>query len=375
MVQLHDYSERGLVNALFESIGTNDNAHKLWAELIQQSVLWNSHLHGSTAMAPNLADTIEHLAIYVEPSLSSFGNPDVVVLVDYKTVAGQSRRGDVFFIEAKLETFESSSQTPDRDKNCSSVLHELFLKARFYQLARWPKATPSLRKHPLLTPGVRVYNQDKDPRKIGTDRQVLELAQAIATREAWFVSLTTDLTPQKGKPWPKELCSVTGMLKDIHDTNQHAHQQEHPTFTYADPLSVDWWVNKNLLLGWDKVWRWANKNSLERVKNAMRENRSKFKCRSIKPPPELLTFFDKVCGYDIPSKASRTRWPAKSRIDGALDTFEVTRGFENEKDKYWVVMHFSKQGRGLLTQNDVTKGGTVDRNTLYDRATKAGWAQ
>jgi hypothetical protein len=392
MLEIHDYSERGLVNALFESIGSAKEPGKVWSDLIGRNRSWYSALRESTESTVRglrFGSTVKRLAIYVEPSLSGFGNPDAVVLVDYEVGPNESHPGDAFFIEAKLETFASSSPysgVDDEDddeeamrSNCSSLLHELFLKARFHELARLPKPDEAIRGHSLLTPGVFIYQKDKEPRKIGKNPQVLELAQAIATRSAYFVSLTTDETPPVNSPWPPELRDDAQLLKSIHELNEDVPQQV-PKVPYGNPLGG--WIEMSLQIGWDQVWLWAKDKGLDRMTQAMRENRAKFKCRPIERPDkidEIVDFFDDTCGCNIrksevedPLK-TRPKWIATSRREGTIGTFDVVNGPD---DQLWIVMHFSKLGPGLLTMEDVkelTEEGSADRNKLYARATQAGW--
>ena len=44
MFTLHDYSERGLVNALFDFVISAEHPDALWADLIKRSLLWYSAL-------------------------------------------------------------------------------------------------------------------------------------------------------------------------------------------------------------------------------------------------------------------------------------------------------------------------------------------
>ena len=373
MFTLHDYSERGLVNALFDFVISAEHPDALWADLIKRSLLWYSALMEPTARSTDSRLPIQTLSVYVEPSLSMFGTPDAVVLVDYKTGPNESHPGDVFFIEAKLETFASSSKGTDFKSNCSSVLHELFLKARFHELAQRPSATESVRTHSLLTPGVLIYQNDTKSRKIGKDPQVVELAQAIAKRSAYFVSLTTDETPPVGALWPMELQEVPRMLQEIHSVNEHA-QSVDPHVSYGNPLGG--WIETSLHLGWDQVWLWAEVHGLSRVTRAIEENRMKFKCRPIELPQQIRDFFDIICNCELfestpedPTKVS-PKWIVRSRLEGKVGSFDVVNGPDAQ---LWIVMYFSKQGPGLLTMEHVaqlTKEGSADRDRLYELATR-----
>ena len=105
MFTIHDYSERGLVNALFNALGQHQSPELLWTDLMSRARLWYSALKENQVRGPDFRKKVKTLSVYIEPSLSRFGNPDVVVLVDYHLQAGDQSVGDVYFIEAKLCPF------------------------------------------------------------------------------------------------------------------------------------------------------------------------------------------------------------------------------------------------------------------------------
>ena len=379
MIRLHGYSERGLVNALFESMQGAPDPDLLWGSLLQSMRMWWTARGLILVQAADKFPPIKDVHIYVEPSLSQFGNPDALVLVDYEDDTSNAKCGDAFFFEAKLETFASSIRNEDLDKNCSSILHELFLKARFCELAGKPAPVsplPAL-QNLLLTEGVKIYQKDNIPRKIGNDAMVVELANAIAERTAYFVSLTTDKTPPASGHslsfWSKEMQANADKMREIHDKNLSAAVVEHPNLVYIDPENGGW-IDHTLMLGWDQVRAWAKKYNLAPIQKAIRENRSKFKLDSVQPPPSHIeALFKSTCG--LVSKAPRTGaspgtpWRLKEK-GKTVATYRVTGGLDGQP---WIYIYFSKGGTGVLTEHELKQLGTVDLKTLQQKAMSVGW--
>ncbi len=371
MVDLHGYSERGLVNALFESIAASDNANDLWAELMDGARYWIDAYYGRPARSPELQRSIKRLQIYVEPSLSRYGNPDAVVLVDYENKSGPPT---AFFIEAKRETFTASVGSQGLEENSSSILHELFLKARFDELSNMPNGH--------LNNGVKIYNKDKNPRTIGSDPMVLELARALKDRLAYFVSLTSDPTPPVGAPWPPALQQIPQKMLKIDTSNAKAH----PGVTYGDPRVG--WIECSLQLGWDEVYKWASTHQLTRILSTLEENRTKFSLQPIassSPPPWVEKFFNSACGLvsDIQqseqSSEKQPVWNLRDPQNKVVATYRVGQGLDGDP---WVSIYFSPKhtglsGTGLLRKAEVdelTLMGSVDLHALHTKATTVGWA-
>jgi hypothetical protein len=76
-LKLHGYSERGVVNAVFETIASHPEGAKILDDLLGRMVLWENRY--SVRRFANPERRLVDFEIFVEPSLSDFGNPDVVV--------------------------------------------------------------------------------------------------------------------------------------------------------------------------------------------------------------------------------------------------------------------------------------------------------
>jgi hypothetical protein len=295
---LHGYAERGLVNAVFEAMGPYKNRDTLWLSLIKKG----RHLpqkkgqKGKAFAGLKIAKKIENCVdIYVEPSLSDFGCPDVIVFV--KT----SDKAEVaFFVEAKNGSFLQSIEEGKKTlhENSSSILHELFLKARFYTLAR--KQPEKLRE------GAKIYKDDdkkkkggkKDGRKIGEDPLVLKLAYRLSQcQEAYFVALTGGLEVDTHE--------IFDALKEIDDENRFL-------ASLGDPATG--WVADTFHLTWDDVWKWSNEHNLDRVKETLNENLPKMDIGLSEDPSkhrEIEQFFQD-CGL---KKSKKERKPKKGFKD------------------------------------------------------------
>jgi hypothetical protein len=271
---IHGYSKRGVVNAVFETIAGHADANRLLEKLLGRTAMWSS---GSRL--PWKEGWVEDFEIYVGPSLSDFGDPDVLLLVKHRDL---DLGWYAFFIEAKMEPFLMSSPPTAGDdkykKNSSSLLHKLFLKYCFS--TNYLVHGNDQNYLTALAEGISVYADETEPgssstqkkfrrRKIGQDPVVLWLVRRLRelAPTTFFVSLTTDPPPSpdetSSRDWPLGK-AVTGMLKKICVLNDCAgvsHQ----------------WVELSYLLSWFDVTEWANENDLKRVKQALRENEEKFK--------------------------------------------------------------------------------------------------
>lgn len=105
--RLHGYSERGVVNAVFETIAHHPKGPELLDDLLRHMVLWENR-HGISRHGRRDARLVE-ADIYIEPSLSDFGNPDVLVLACYRKPNDGGESWEAHFIEAKMEPFLMSS--------------------------------------------------------------------------------------------------------------------------------------------------------------------------------------------------------------------------------------------------------------------------
>ena len=213
---LHGYSERGVVNALFEEMVSRGDL-KLFSKLFRCLISWTE----ARVYEPPVFDKVE---VYIEHSLSDFGSPDVVLVLK-----SEERVVEVFFIEAKRETFAKTTQALDRPshrkirytKNCSSILHELFLKWAYFAWIRGRLKTVGGNND-----RVRVYTGTEKAagRYIGKDPVVLDfhslLGPFLQEHEPIFVTMTTDQIDGNGSPVDQAV--VLRRTEAIFDQNRHS---------------------------------------------------------------------------------------------------------------------------------------------------------
>ena len=106
-MRLHGYSERGVVNAVFEVIACHPNGNEVLGDLLGRLVRWQNRERVHRFVDPNRR--LVDFEIYIEPSLSDYGNPDVLVLATYEPSDRGKLQREAFFIEAKMEPFLVSS--------------------------------------------------------------------------------------------------------------------------------------------------------------------------------------------------------------------------------------------------------------------------
>ncbi len=303
MAKLYGYSERGLVNALFESVMDADRPLDLLKKLMGSAV---AVCPGGEELDLSVAQDFE---IYVEPSLSEFGNPDALVFLYLEPEAHPS---DVIFVEAKLVPFLTSSRLiqsirgealdgrpevlfgsaasaveseevdrflalqpsswPDETygKNGSTILQELFLKAR---LVSFLGMSDGLKR--LQEPGIGVYSADKGTRKIGYKDLVIQVARKIEkTAKSWFFALTPDLLP----PADSEAPWLTGAA--IRTMIDHINNQPLPSRCKPDD-----WKKRTYVWSWQAIWETASdtsEKSLSRLRETMTWNDQSFSYPSLR---------------------------------------------------------------------------------------------
>ncbi|MBM4396622.1 MAG: hypothetical protein FJ087_13160, partial [Deltaproteobacteria bacterium] len=169
-MKLHRYGERGLVTAWLESVRRDDGALVACLERATQV--------REKADIPRWPRAGE-VDVYVEPSLSEFGNPDAVLLFGKRCAV---------FVEAKMCGFLDSGRTEAHDRNSSSLLHELYLKHAFCVHGR--KATAGEPVKGL----VYVGDRHGAARSSGTDAFVVKLVRRLlAVREVRYLAITNDV--------------------------------------------------------------------------------------------------------------------------------------------------------------------------------------
>lgn len=353
MSKLHGYSERGVVNAVFETIAAHPDGTELLDDLLGMLVLWENR--GSVCRFSTSNQRLIDFEIHIEPSLSDFGDPDVLVLADFQNPDDNSLWRETFFVEAKVEPFLVSSPLtkeeldsaerhtkgresdpfqppnprllaefltdcdfggfltrPNNDiknlwralvghalpdpefyrKNASTILHELFLKYRFWETHLAALTDEHLVRH--RTMGIKAYSgQDPDrQRGVGSDPVVLRLVRRLRERRsmARFVSLTTDPPPAPeltgGRSWPLGMAVANRFLKMSEWNDRDL------GWTPGNPRGS--WYELSYLMSWFDVWDWAGHHALGRVRESLTANEEKFTFwpRAGNGIDDLLTFLD-----------------------------------------------------------------------------------
>jgi hypothetical protein len=198
-----------------------------------------------------------------------------------------------------MGTFKQSLATAkDLQKNASSVLHELFLKARFHALARhellrdpeYTRLVEAGKRLEALHQGSQIYAHDaKDLRRIGDDEMVLRLAQRLGRCTCRLVALTAD-PPLTGIEPFETRKRIFDKLVEIDAENPHTLDLPEATCDFAEAA---------LHLSWKDVYAWAQgEASMKRLVKSMRRNLSKFDhgpSMALDREPELTRFLES-CG-------------------------------------------------------------------------------
>ena len=169
----------------------------------------------------------------------------------------------------------------------------------------------------------------------------------ISTRNAYFLSLTADPTPEVGAPWPDSFQRAAQLFHDIHTINLDANKCA--SVHYGNPLGG--WIETSLQLGWDQVWCWAQANGLTRLLTAIEENRTKFTCTRAELPNEVLSYFEDTCRFKIKRSRERTdhlypKWILYSEDSKQRATLTPVQGVDGQ---IWIRFYVSQIGEGLLS--------------------------
>jgi hypothetical protein len=321
---LYGYSERGVVNALFEDLANAGDA-----------TLLEKVLKDMVSYSKNPATKLPHFdsfSIYVEPSLSQFGSPDVVLFL-----CDEGRDVAVYFIEAKLESFMESTRKAKGDEpdsidythNSSSILHELFLKMRSWDYLKARKGLPE---------GVNVYQGDSIYRSFGRDPMVLDLAERIFEAPvAFFVALATDAIGSDGSP--KQSQKVCDEVTNICQRNGMGKSKDKLIPPLASNPSNS--IAHLFLMQWQRIWALTAKEPrLSRTRRELERNETKFSIPWTDPvkPQALLAEATKGILTELGPKESQgaeLTWSKRKGPKGtlnlgrlALATVQERAGFE-----------------------------------------------
>jgi len=344
-MKIHHYSERGLVNAWVQAIASKGDDSLLLAFLDKAFLVGTSiRLNGSLL---NLGRPLE-IDLYVEPSLSEFGNPDVVILIK-----GTKGGCAAIYVEAKLcPFFVSAPKINDENegmyrKNSSRILHELYMKASLHQELQTKKDTKGL--------AVKVYIDEPNHRKLGTDPQVIDLAKRLAECEPYFLALTTDhsreasetrairgedsLYDQIESQWLLWKKDVVKHLKKMESLN-HPPAKTGKGIDWTKPLTIEpvvagvreRWHAAVAHLSWFDVWCTAKENQQKELVDAITENHNKFKFPSLPDSPEFEKELEKLWAmhgldYGKERKSERRTLYSIQGSRRAFATFKTVQGF------------------------------------------------
>ena len=122
--RIHYYSERGMVNAIVLSLYTYKRAAFHFLKAIK-------NIKNKSFFVFDLK-SIKSINIFNEISFGQFGDPDLIIRVDFKEI--EKNKPILFFIEAKVGTYDNSAKYDIKDgynKNASRINFQLRLKKRF----------------------------------------------------------------------------------------------------------------------------------------------------------------------------------------------------------------------------------------------------
>ena len=180
------YSERGAINALFYEIAYSDKSLQLTKELL------------ALADCPSLVKFCQNLTevkVFIEQSLSDFGDADVILLLD----AGDKK--GVVFLEAKVKSSQRNEWILEQEfkkfeDGCKTTgeLSSSNLFTQFYHKHRFINGLSDVGIDGLKKGIVFPECSTKKTRKIGGNEVVLSAVEAIDQyrENAWYIGLVPD---------------------------------------------------------------------------------------------------------------------------------------------------------------------------------------
>ncbi|MEO0083385.1 MAG: hypothetical protein ABIK33_03235 [candidate division WOR-3 bacterium] len=177
------YSERGVVNSLIYEILYSNNSIDILQKFIRQIKL----VDGST-----LNFNVQNAKIFIEQTLSQFGDPDLFLLIDDKLTDENVKKYIIFFeakacqhknwqISKQFEEFENGLTT-HRKNYSSNLFIQLFFKTLFF------KKLKNTEENQLQTIQVeeelrvltnRLLIKNRYARKIGKNKTVIEAVRRM----------------------------------------------------------------------------------------------------------------------------------------------------------------------------------------------------
>ncbi|HRQ44976.1 MAG TPA: hypothetical protein PLB12_11580 [Candidatus Goldiibacteriota bacterium] len=121
-MEIYGYSERGMINAILYDMALNSNKNNSAMEKFLKLIIKKD----GNKLFEELK-TIRELKIYIEPSFSGFGDPDVLI----SFISNKEKY--VVFFEAKVKTWHRKSEWRDLDVEKSGVLAQLRNKIDLFE--------------------------------------------------------------------------------------------------------------------------------------------------------------------------------------------------------------------------------------------------
>ncbi len=211
------YSERGVMNAIAYTIGKDV---KQFTEFINLSKL-NFN-----------ADDIKKIDLYVEHSLSQFGDADMIAIVHFNN----SKESKVIFFEAKVKTFKPKSWSLEKvyrdfknkslegkkeyDGYFSNLYYQLYAKKLFFKNIKKEAEHAEGGKDPLsegIEDPLCIVNGKKRERKIGENGIVTNLRKILedCDNQAYYVAVVPNISKKVPNPIKHEDLPFDDLSLDI----------------------------------------------------------------------------------------------------------------------------------------------------------------
>ena len=191
--ELKYYSERGMVNAICQSIYQYKTAGFHFIQKIKD-------VEGKPLFKKELLKNIKSIQLFNEFSFGEFGDPDLILKINYKDIKNKSVESKLIFIEAKVGTYEKSAKwdclKDTYENNASRINYQLRLKKRFVD------ALISTPKNETIIIGKSVMNDGE--RRLKKEYLVQYIRETIFDKvdnDIYYVAMTNDKNnPLKNNP-------------------------------------------------------------------------------------------------------------------------------------------------------------------------------
>jgi hypothetical protein len=234
------YSERGIMNAIAYTIGKNVEDFKEFIKLAK------------TPLELEDENNISRFDLYIEHSLSDFGDADMIALVYYKNYENEEKPKTAIFFEAKVKTYKpktwllkevyndfkvnSMVKNENYDGYFSNLYYQLYAKKLFFENRK--------NEDKKLTDGVddplcELIDNKTKKRKIGDNGVVLNLKDKFnKCTQAYYIAIVPE-DVKKGKYVDENNDKVRNLTHiEIEDKNQSKY--DNLPFSYIDIHYITW---------------------------------------------------------------------------------------------------------------------------------------